>query len=82
MPGPTAAGRAAVLRALSDTPTGTSELYDVVGYPALVSVGLVPYPAFRATLEALTAEGEVEMDTAPDGTTLWRRRQERAREVP
>jgi hypothetical protein len=50
----------------------TSELYDRVGYLALVKVGLIPYPAFRAELARLAAEGLVESETADDGSTRWR----------
>ena len=63
----------ALLAVLADEPTSTSDLYDRVGYATLVRIGLVPYPAFRAELEKLAAEGLVERETAPDGATVWRR---------
>ena len=57
---------------LTDEPASTSELYDRVGYPALARLGLIPYAAFRAELAALAASGELESETAPDGSTTWR----------
>jgi hypothetical protein len=63
-----------LLAALTDEPASTSELYDRVGYPALVRVGLVPYDAFRDELARLSAAGLAERETAADGATLWRRR--------
>ena len=62
-----------LLAAVSDEPTSTSELYDRVGYPALARLGLIPYAAFRDALARLAASGEVAMDTAADGSTIWRR---------
>jgi hypothetical protein len=58
---------------LTDEPTSTSELYDRVGYPALVRAGLVPYPAFRAELVRLSAAGLAQSGTDDDGATTWRR---------
>ena len=63
----------ALLAALTDEPVSTSELYDRVGYPTLVRIGLVPYAAFRAELERLEAAGLADRATAGDGSTLWRR---------
>ena len=63
----------ALLAVLTDEPATTSELYDRVGYPTLVRIGLVPYDAFRAELMRLAAAGLAESDTAADGATLWRR---------
>ena len=63
----------ALLAVLTDEPTSTSDLYDRIGYPTLVRIGLVPYPAFRAELEKLVAGGLAEKQTGPDGATLWRR---------
>jgi hypothetical protein len=63
----------ALLAALRDEPASTSELYDRVGYPTLVRIGLVPYPAFRAELKRLQAAGLADGDTADDGATVWRR---------
>jgi len=48
---------AVLLAALTDEPVSTSELYDRVGYLALARVSLIPYPAFRAELEKLSAAG-------------------------
>ena len=63
----------ALLAALGEEPISTSELYDRVGYPTLVRLGLVPYHAFRAELQRLSAAGAAEQETADDGATLWRR---------
>jgi hypothetical protein len=63
----------ALLTILTDEPTATSDLYDRVGYPGLVRIGLVAYPAFRDQLERLAAAGLAVAETAPDGTTRWRR---------
>jgi hypothetical protein len=62
-----------LLEALTDDPTSTSDLYDRVGYPALVRVGLVPYDAFRAELVKLSAAGLAQRGTDDDGATTWRR---------
>ncbi len=63
---------AALLAALSSEPASTSELYDRLGYRALVRLGLVPYDSFKAELTKLAAAGAVERDTGPDGSTRWR----------
>ena len=60
-----------LLSALDDAPVSTSDLYARVGYPTLVSLGLVPYPAFRAELAKLARAGLVGCDTAPDGSSVW-----------
>lgn len=66
--------RASTLRALlTDEPASTLELYDRIGYPTLVRLGLIPYPAFREALGELAAAGDVAMGTASDGSTTWRR---------
>lgn len=61
-----------LLAALSRDWTTTSDLYARVGYPALVGAGLVPYPAFRAELARLSANGRAESQTGGDGSTRWR----------
>jgi len=61
-----------LLAALTDEPVSTSELYERVGYLALAHVSLIPYPAFRAELEKLSAAGLATGETASDGSTLWR----------
>ena len=61
-----------LLAALSAQPTSTSDLYERVGYGALVKVGLVPYAAFRAELDKLAAAGLAQSETDSDGSTLWR----------
>lgn len=62
----------AILAVLTVAPTSTSELYDRVGYPTLVRLGLIPYEAFRAELVKLSAAGQAVSDTAEDGATAWR----------
>jgi hypothetical protein len=62
-----------LLAVVSVQPTSTSELYERIGYPTLARLGLIPYHAFRAELAALAATGAIESDTAPDGSTTWRR---------
>jgi hypothetical protein len=62
----------ALLAALTDEPTSTSELYRRVGYETLTALGLVPYDAFRAELVRLSAAGLAERQPADDGSTLWR----------
>lgn len=61
-----------LLDALTDEPTSTSCLYDRVGYAALVSIGLVPYDAFRAELAKLAGAGLAHSGTDEDGATTWR----------
>ena len=62
-----------LLDALTDEPTSTSDLYERVGYVALVRAGLVPYDAFRAELVRLAEQGLAESGTDDDGATTWRR---------
>jgi hypothetical protein len=62
-----------LLAVVGDEPASTSELYDRVGYPALVRLGLIPYAAFREALTRLAASGAIERQTGPDGSTMWRR---------
>ncbi len=64
---------AAVLALLSDAPQTTGDLYDRMGYAALVRVGLVPYDAFRATLADLEQAGLATSQTSEEGPTWWRR---------
>jgi hypothetical protein len=61
-----------ILAALSSEPTSTEALYERMGYLTLVRLGLVSYPAFRAELVKLAADGLVERETARDGSTHWR----------
>jgi hypothetical protein len=62
-----------LLAVVTGEPANTSELYERVGYPALARLGLIPYAAFRTALARLAATGEIESETAPDGSTVWRR---------
>jgi hypothetical protein len=71
MPGERA--RQTVFAVLTDDPVTTSDLYDLVGYPALMRVGLIAYAAFRETLVELVAEGRATAGTDEDGATVWRR---------
>jgi hypothetical protein len=66
----------ALMAVITSEGASTSELYDRVGYPTLARLGLIPSHAFRAELAALAATGSIESDTAPDGSTIWRRRDE------
>jgi hypothetical protein len=61
-----------LLAALTAEYTTTSDLYDRVGYAALARIGLIPYRAFRAELDMLSAAGLAETTTDDDGSTLWR----------
>jgi hypothetical protein len=62
-----------LLAALTAEPTSTSDLYARVGYLALARVGLVPYAAFRAELDKLSAAGLAVSEIGGDGSTLWKR---------
>ena len=61
------------LAALTDEPASTSELYDRVGYVALMRTGMIPDKKFRHALAELQAEGLASSETGEDGDTLWRR---------
>ena len=63
-----------LLGALSEEPTSTSDLYERVGYPALVRIGLVPYEAFRTELVRLAEAGLAQSGVDDDGATTWRLR--------
>lgn len=63
----------ALLAVITAEPASTSELYDRIGYATLARLGLIPYEAFRAALAALAATGAIRSDSAPDGSTIWRR---------
>ena len=56
----TRARSSVLLAALTSEPTSTSDLYARVGYVALARIGLIPYAAFRAELERLSAAGLVD----------------------
>ena len=79
MPPSSARGPLALLEALTDAPTATEDLYERLGYPALMRLGLIPYPAFRRALAELEQEGLAESGTDADGATTWRRTEEGAR---
>jgi hypothetical protein len=66
-----AGGPLAILAHVTESRQTTEQLYDAVGYMALMRVGLIPYPAFRAALAELQAEGLVVSDTDDDGATIW-----------
>jgi hypothetical protein len=73
MPRTSAAGPLTALTFLTDEPQSTSDLYDKVGYTALMRAGMIPYRRFRTALAELEAEGLAEGSTGEDGDTLWRR---------
>jgi hypothetical protein len=60
-----------LLAVLTDEPVSTSRLYDRVGYTTLVSMGLVPYEAFRAELAKLVTAGLAQSGVDEDGATTW-----------
>jgi hypothetical protein len=60
-----------VLAALREEPASTSDVYDRVGYTALMRAGLIGYEAFRHQLLALVAEGLAASRAGPDGATVW-----------
>jgi hypothetical protein len=62
---------AALLAEVGREPENTDELYTRLGYPTLVSLGLVSYPAFRAELSRLADAGLLCYETAGDGSTRW-----------
>lgn len=62
----------AILAVLTADPMSTEDLYERVGYPTLVRVGLVPYHAFRDELVKLSAAGLAVSATGDDGGTTWR----------
>ena len=63
-----------LIAVITTDPASTSDLYERVGYPTLVRLGLIPYDAFREALVRLAATGAIEGYTGPDGSTMWRRR--------
>src|SRR3954453_16206843 len=70
---PTDLARATGAAALPSGATSTSDLYDRIGYPALMRAGLIDYRAFRSALEALEADKLAESASGDDETgTLWR----------
>lgn len=63
---------AILLAALGDEPASTDAVYDRVGYPQLMRLGLIQYVQFRRALAALEAEGVARSAPGDDGSTLWR----------
>ncbi|MEA2284504.1 MAG: hypothetical protein QOJ21_547 [Solirubrobacteraceae bacterium] len=61
-----------LLGVLTHEPVSTSALYDRVGYATLVSLGLVPYDAFRTELAKLAKAGLAASGMDDDGATTWR----------
>jgi hypothetical protein len=73
MPAPPARARAAVLAALTTEATTTSDLYDRMGYAALLRAGLIDYRAFRRVLAGLEAEGlAASVEGDDESGTSWR----------
>ena len=66
-------GPLTALHVLTDEPVSTSDLYELVGYPALMRAGMIPYRTFRSALAQLEAEGLAVSSTGEDGDTLWAR---------
>jgi hypothetical protein len=65
--------RATLLGALGAEPTSTSDLYDRIGYPALMRAGLIDYREFRKRLAELEGDGLAQSTKGDDETgTLWR----------
>jgi hypothetical protein len=56
---------------LTIAPTSTSDLYERVGYGALVEVGMISYHEFRGELEKLEVAGAVTSEAGADGSTMW-----------
>jgi hypothetical protein len=73
MPITSSAGPFTALAVLTDEPQSTSELYERVGYVALMRANMIPYKRFRMALVELQAEGLAASETGEDGDTLWRR---------
>jgi hypothetical protein len=61
----------ALLAVVGREPANTDELYARLGYPTLVGLGLVSYPAFRAELGLLAEAGLLSYESAADGSTRW-----------
>ena len=61
------------LTVLTDAPESTSDLYDKVGYAALMRAGMIPYRKFRSALAELEAEGLAASQEGEDGDTMWSR---------
>ena len=51
-----ARGPLTALHVLTDEPVSTSDLYELVGYPALMRAGMIPYRSFRSALVQLLHE--------------------------
>jgi hypothetical protein len=60
-----------LLGVLTIDPTSTSDLYERVGYGALVEVGMISYHEFRGELEKLEGGGIVASEAGADGSTMW-----------
>lgn len=73
MPAPSAAARSLVLAAIAEGPATTSQLYDRIGYPALMRARLIDYRAFRELLSVLEAENRITGEPDPDeeGALRW-----------
>jgi hypothetical protein len=71
MPRTSAAGPLTALTVLTDAPESTSDLYEKVGYAALMRAGMIPYRKFRSALAELEAEGLASSQEGEDGDTLW-----------
>ena len=63
----------AILALLAEGPATTSELYDRLGYPALLRLQLIDYRAFRDVVAELEAGERITGEPHEDGT-VWRLR--------
>ncbi len=59
-----------ILAALADGPATTSELYDRLGYPALLRLQLIDYRAFRDVIGELERDKRITGEPDENGT-IW-----------
>ena len=60
----------AIPAALTDGPATTSQLYDRLGYPALLRLGLIDYRAFRDVIARLEKDERIAGEPDENGT-IW-----------
>jgi hypothetical protein len=60
----------AILTALAEGPATTSELYDRLGYPALLRLQLIDYRAFRRVVGELEDAKRISGEPDENGT-IW-----------
>ncbi len=59
-----------ILAALADGPATTSQLYDRLGYPVLLRLGLIDYRAFRRVIGELEDAKRISGEPDENGT-IW-----------